>query len=177
MPELIVYACPTGDLASQLEDYFLSTQRQVGPNAAHDYMPHCTLTGFFHDESESIPIYAQALTIALEHAQATRPEPVLAIIVMELQPEFHYLQLESHWVQTLIQDFAMHAQSSSRIDAIRLKDWLHLSLAYRFSVEQHASLKAIAEELIQLSAAVSWELRLYERSESNVWQLHLQLPL
>ncbi|CAN5634059.1 hypothetical protein BH23CYA1_BH23CYA1_13090 [soil metagenome] len=47
MPQFIFYACPTGPLAQQLATSFERTQRICGPNTAHAYMPHCTLTGFF----------------------------------------------------------------------------------------------------------------------------------
>ena len=47
MPKLIVYACPVGELAEQLETYFSKSRLACGPNQAHQYMPHCTLTGFF----------------------------------------------------------------------------------------------------------------------------------
>ncbi|MEO0802793.1 MAG: hypothetical protein AAFY57_11025 [Cyanobacteria bacterium J06642_2] len=47
--ELILYACPVGSLVEQLDCYFQKSLQLCGHNTAHLYMPHCTLTGFFHD--------------------------------------------------------------------------------------------------------------------------------
>jgi ubiquitin-associated SH3 domain-containing protein len=37
------------------------------------------------------------------------------------------------WLKALMMDFAARVDSPTRTDALRLKDWLHLSLAYGFS--------------------------------------------
>ncbi len=176
MCEFIIYACPTNVLADQLDTYFRRAKTDVGTNAAHAYMPHCTLTGFFHDEPASIPIYRQALTEALSWVQCTAPVPKISINGMVLYEDSHYLQIESTWLQSIIRRFALLAESPMRSDALRLKDWLHLSLAYGFAPIQHKPLVALAHELINLHVAVGWRLRLYER-RGNDWQLHHDLAL
>ena len=178
MCELIIYACSVGPLADQLAIYFQRTKHEVGPNAAHGYMPHCTLTGFFHDEAASIPVYAQTLTEALRWKRnSTEPQAAIAIDEMILAPDFHYLKLSSPWLTLLVQHFAAHVQSPSRIDALRLKDWLHLSLAYQFPAEQHPTLMAIAKDIIDPLAPVAWHLCLYERLPNHSWQCHQQWAL
>ena len=67
--KFIIYACPMGKLNSQLEDYFNKSRQLYGENTAHKYMPHCTLTGFFTDESSAIPIYVEALDKAYIEAK------------------------------------------------------------------------------------------------------------
>ncbi|MGC1309940.1 MAG: hypothetical protein WA885_22160 [Phormidesmis sp.] len=54
--QLILYVCPTGPMARQIETYFEQSQQRYGPNAAHAYMPHCTLTGFFEDEEGAVTL-------------------------------------------------------------------------------------------------------------------------
>ena len=49
--EFIVYACPVGTLAGQLDLFFARSRAECGENAAHAYPPHCTLTGFFHSQA------------------------------------------------------------------------------------------------------------------------------
>src|ERR1700712_3050999 len=135
---LIVYVCPLGALAEQLDRYYAQSKALCGPNAAHSYMAHCTLTGFFHDDADAIPIYVDALDAALRRARPEQPMPALEIGSMELGVEFHGLLLKGQWLQALIADFARTVESPTRRDALRLKDWLHLSLAYAFPPEQHA---------------------------------------
>ncbi|MEO7912477.1 MAG: hypothetical protein ABIV47_22750 [Roseiflexaceae bacterium] len=175
--QLIVYACPLGPLAAQIERYYAASQAACGTNAAHSYMPHCSLTGFFHDDRESVGIYIAALDTALHRARPTQPLPALTIGELTLRPEFHGLLLRSPWLQRLIADFAHTAHSPTRRDPLRLKDWLHLSLAYAFPPHHHAPLAMLARDMVDISAPVSWELRLYERHLNAAWTCHARWAL
>jgi ubiquitin-associated SH3 domain-containing protein len=171
--ELILYACPNGPLAQQLDAYFAAALSNCGPNAAHDYMAHCTLTGFFHDLPETISWYAEHLATALDHQRATRPTPPIQITGTLFNSEFHGLLLDSPWVKQLSADFATRAAASpTRHDPLRLKDWLHLSLAYGFAPEQHECLAALARQMVDPFAQTDWELRLYQRHPDLSWTLH-----
>jgi hypothetical protein len=170
--ELIIYACPTGALAAQLDAYFVRSAHECGPNTAHEYMPHVTLTGFFHDVASSIPIYSSALYAALSKARFEQPAQPIQVTNLELREGFHFLAIAAPWVQLLVADFARHARSATRTDEMRLKDNLHVSLAYGFAPEQDARLAQLARELIDPSAQVGWELRFYERDEAHQWKLH-----
>jgi ubiquitin-associated SH3 domain-containing protein len=172
--DLIVYACPTGELATQLNAFFARSRAEIGPNAAHRYPPHITLTGFFHDTPSSIPNYVTALREALAAA------PRLAAIHVTgamYEPHFYGLLIESPWLQNVTKAFAYLANSSTRADAIRLKDWLHLSLAYEFQPEQAKPLQAIARAMVDVTAPAGWELRLYERFGRDEWRCHASWPL
>jgi hypothetical protein len=162
MTELIVYACPIGELAEQLEQYFEQSQQRVGKNAAHHYMPHCTLTGFFRDVEAAIPVYLQALDRVLTRSQPY-PHPVITITQMAFRPDWHGLELQSDWLKQRIADFATLAQSPTRSNNLRLKTWLHLSLAYEFQSEQATPLAELACQLIQPEVPVEWEVRFYQR--------------
>jgi len=172
--ELIVYACPTGALADQLTHYLERTRREFGPNAAHRYPAHITLTGFFHDFPASVPAYRTWLKTALQ--RMPRPADVRIKDVM-LELNFHGLLIESAWLKQFAASFAAMAHSLTRADTLRLKDWLHLSLAYEFPPEQHEPLKAIAREMIDVRAEVAWELRFYERVGKDQWRCLSAWPL
>ncbi len=170
--EFIVYACPVGALAEQIETYWQQVRQTYGPNAAHHYMPHCSLTGFFHDEITALPLYITALESALSQTLSTKPQPVIQICDLEIQPEFHGLILESPWIQTLIQRFASQALSNTRVDQLRLKDRLHLSLAYDFAPQVASSLAELTQTMINPTIPVQWELRFYERHLDQGWLTH-----
>lgn len=172
MPDsLIIYACPTGELAEQIDRYFQQSLVVCGANAAHRYMPHCTLTGFFQDEETAIPRYVQALDRALRQVQPC-PNPVIAIQHLTFRPDWHGLELQSDWLKNVIATFATLATSPTRQDALRLKDWLHLSLAYEFQLEQSKLLMQLAQAHISLQASVQWELRFYQRHANHHWTCH-----
>lgn len=175
--EWIIYACPFGELADQIDRYYAASLAASGANAAHRYMPHCSLTGFFHDDRESAATYIEALDAALRRARPTQPHPVLVITEMMLDPKFHGLLLSSPWLQALIADFARAAHSPTRRDELRLKDWLHLSLAYAFPPDHHTRLATLAREIVDMAAPVSWELRFYERHADGGWACHARWPL
>jgi hypothetical protein len=174
---IIVYACPLGPLAAQLDRYFAAARDACGPNTAHEYMPHVTLTGFFQDAPEALPSYAAALEAARERAAATRPEEPLEVTGMALNVEFHGLLLEGAWLKRLVADFAASAGSPPRREAIRLKEWLHLSLAYGFPPEQHGRLAELARALVDPRSPAAWELRLYQSHGDGRWTCHAAWPL
>ncbi|NJM96689.1 MAG: hypothetical protein HC800_05380 [Phormidesmis sp. RL_2_1] len=45
-------------------------------------------------------------------------------------------------------------------------------MAYGFEAKDGPGLRQLAGELIDLSAAVTWELRFYQRKADNRWQCH-----
>ena len=140
-------------------------------------MPHCTLTGFFHDQPAAIRLYCTAPEAAIYRARPYQPPATLSILGMVLQEDFHGLLLDGPWLKALVANFARAAHSPTRRDALRLKDWLHLSLAYGFRPEQHEPLAALARELVGIRAPVAWELGLYERHAEGAWTCHARWPV
>jgi ubiquitin-associated SH3 domain-containing protein len=175
--ELIVYACPAGPLAAQVDAFYRASRERFGPNSAHAYPPHITLTGFFHDDDAAIPRYADALAAAHGRALAARPPGPIAIRELAVLPDFHGLLVGSAWLEALAADFAATAESPSRRDAVRLKSWLHLSLAYGFRPQDGPGLADLATSMVDLAAPVSWQLRLYQRLPGDVWLCHAEWPL
>ena len=72
-------------------------------------MPHCTLTGFFHDEFSAMPVYMAALDQALAQALPVRPSDAIKITGMRFLDNFYFLAVESVWLQQLAADFAARA--------------------------------------------------------------------
>lgn len=165
----IVYACPVGELNQQIETYFLKSRMECGENAAHKYMPHCTLTGFFEDEISTINLYCQALKTAYKNCKMPLE---IEIVAMLLKTKWQGLQLQGENLKTAIAHFAQIAQSPTQKEPIRLKDWLHLSLAYSYPAEHQEKLAQLATEIIDIQAPVEWELRFYQRHPDWTWTCH-----
>lgn len=173
----IVYACPVGVLAEQIESYFRESQRRCEPNAAHAYMPHCTLTGFFQDEKRALPGYVYALESALNRHRNQKADTSVVVVDMVFQKGWHGLTLEAEGLKQLIKTFASLAKSSTRSEDLRLKDWLHVSLAYDFLPQHSDLLKQLAIDRVDVTVPVAWDLRLYERSAEQQWTCHGCWPL
>ncbi len=166
--QFIIYACPVGELNSQIETYFDRSRKLYGKNSAHKYMPHCSLTGFFADELSSMPIYLEALDRAYLEAKNNLPLDI-AIKQFAFKENWHGLELQAEGLKQLIVNFARIETSTKRPEAIRIKDWLHLSLAYDFDRQHSAELKNLALETIEPKAKVDWELRFYQKNVDWTW--------
>lgn len=167
LTEFILYACPVGELGEQLETYFKESLKHYGANTAHQYMPHCTLTGFFKDTERSAVGYVDALKMALTHQLSHKPIPVARVDRLSFNDDWHGLELTAPWFQSVAHTFASLAKSPS---PLRLKTWLHVSLAYGFDPVQTEALQQLAIDLVDPQAPVDWELRLYQRQSS--WHCH-----
>jgi len=164
----ILYACPVGELATQLDTYFAESERCCGRNAAHNYMPHCTLTGFFQDEVAAVEGYVEAVAKALNEQRAIAP-PTIAIQHMAFRPDWHGLELRSPWLQHFTTQFSQLAHSPTRPEPLRLKTWLHLSLAYEFDPNHAETLQQLAQKYVNPQAPVLWEIRFYQRHADWKW--------
>ena len=186
--ELIVYACPLGNLAQAIDRYFTMSLAQWGENAAHRYMPHCSLTGFFQewpvpgalDPTQTLKIYHDTLTNLFSDTRV-RSIPTIAVKTLLFRSNWYGLELESPWIKSKIQEFIEILQIEHRdpqeLAPIRPKEWLHVSLAYEFSPIAALPLKELAQDLINPQLSVSWEVRLYQRLTGNQWTCHGQWEL
>ncbi|GAB4542877.1 MAG: hypothetical protein Tsb0014_36000 [Pleurocapsa sp.] len=168
--QFIVYACPVGELNEQLEAYLQKSLNLCGKNTAHNYMPHCTLTGFFSDRSNSVPIYLQALDQAYFEAKNNNLFLDIKIKQLTFNENWHGLEVQANGLKQLIANFAELEKSPSREEELRLKDWLHLSLAYDFNLEHEEQLKQLATENIDIKTNVNWELRFYQKNPDWTWK-------
>ncbi|MGF1587659.1 MAG: hypothetical protein ACFCU7_00175 [Pleurocapsa sp.] len=167
--QYIIYACPVGELNTQLEAYFTQSRKLFGNNTAHKYMPHCTLTGFFTDALSSVTHSIQVLERAYIKAKNNLSLDV-KIQQLTFKENWHGLELQADGVKQLISNFAQLENSVTRQEKLRLKDWLHLSLAYGFSSETNDDLRNLATETINLKADVNWQLRFYQKNSDWSWE-------
>ena len=166
----IIYACPVGELNNQLEAYFTKSLQLYGENTAHKYLPHCTLTGFFTDELSSVLFYIEALNKAYIKTKNNNLSLDIEIKQLTFNKNWHGLELQADGLKELIANFAQIENSPTRTEKIRLKDWLHLSLAYDFDCQDGEKLKALATELIDLNSKINWELRFYQKNPDWTWK-------
>jgi ubiquitin-associated SH3 domain-containing protein len=165
--ELILYAVPTGSLAQAIAAFFDELAER--PTTAQRFPPHCTLTGFFHDDADAIGQYVDA-------AQGV-VRPVRVDVALRTTPEWIGLEVQSPDLLALARDFAAAAAPiESRRDQIRLKDWLHVSLAYGHDADATDELANLATKLVDPAADVGWALRVYERRERD-WIVRGSWPL
>ena len=168
--QFIIYACPVGKLNVQLEHYLNRSRELCGENAAHKYMPHCSLTGFFTAELDSIPVYLEVLDKAYNKAENRQESLDIAIKQLTFKENWHGLELQSDRLKKLIADFAGAKTVADRVEKLRLKDWLHLSLAYDFDPKYGKKLQELATATIDLKADVNWELRFYQKNPDWSWK-------
>jgi ubiquitin-associated SH3 domain-containing protein len=170
--QFILYACPTGQLADQIDAYFEKVKTDYSWNPALNYMPHCSLTGFFHDHTTAAQHYTLVLDDILARMRPLQPDPLMQVTGMIFRSDFHGFTLQSSWLSHLSETFSAATCSETRHDAIRVKEWLHLSLAYQFKSHEHEALKAMALRQINPGAPVGWDLRFYQRHEESQWTCH-----
>jgi hypothetical protein len=65
-----------------------------------------------------------------------------------------------------------YSPSSSRVDRLRLRHWLHVSLAYGFVETDHEPLAALARRTVSVSAPAFWSLGIFQRHEDKTWTCH-----
>jgi hypothetical protein len=178
MAKFIVYACPQGPLAEQLQAYLDQSRERIGRNAAHAYMPHCTLTGFFEDDPRVIPGDIDLLGQLVKQGLPVCPQPSIRVRRIGLQPGWLGLELDAPWVRQLAHDFATSANRGQRSTRISVKNRLHLSLAYDFPPQQQAALEALARQQVDPGAVVNWQICYYQREAVGIWLCHQtwQLP-
>jgi ubiquitin-associated SH3 domain-containing protein len=170
--KFIVYACPTGELYQQIETYYQISQTTCGENSAHQYMPHCSLTGFFEASTDDISVFIEALNQTYQQRQKQKISLSLQVLGMMFKSEWQGLELEGKAVKHLIHDFIQKIEESNLTVNIRPKDWLHLSLAYGFQPQHYLILKQLAQEYVNPQTSTEWELRFYQRHYNGEWTCH-----
>ncbi len=164
--ELILYATPTGELAEAIDRYFAEVDASLGSTTAQAYPPHCTLTGFFRRSHAG----AEAAIAAMGHrldAAGPLPDDAVEVVGLTATAQWVGLQLRSPWLLSLTADLAAEDRPEPGDEALRLKDWLHLSLAY--GVDDLDAHTALAKELVDPTRPVGWEVAVWERQANGSW--------
>ncbi len=172
--ELILYATPTGRLADQCSRYF-GLAAGLGATTAQRYPPHCTLTGFFRRRKERIDAVGREVDAVLQRQGLGSDGRVEGCEVSLTGPrataDWVGLELRSQRLAAVAQAFAAHHQldRAAAEDEIRVKSWLHLSLAYG-GVDDLAPYARLAEECIDGGGRADWEVALWLRSQGDQWR-------
>ncbi|GJM39588.1 MAG: hypothetical protein DHS20C19_29550 [Acidimicrobiales bacterium] len=160
--ELILYATPNGPLADALYELFDRLRRDA-PTTAQTYPPHCTLTGFFHRGRADV-----ARVIDDAHAAVTAVAPPASVTVerLRLAPDWVGLELTAPWLLAVTEAFADRHVLGDGDDALRPKDWLHLSIAYGDGdLDTAASLASEMDPTLD----AAWDVGVWERAADGSW--------
>ena len=167
--ELILYATPNGELGRACERFFASVSTSGRATTAQTYPPHVTLTGFFRRSSSEVErVIAEAQSII-----DAAPGGAVTVHPMQVRTDWLGLEITSDWLSEVARAFADQHRVEPGDDAIRLKDWLHLSLAYG-TLPAGASVADYVEEAtstIKVEAPVTWSVGLWERRGGD-WIRH-----
>jgi ubiquitin-associated SH3 domain-containing protein len=162
--ELILYATPTGALATACERYF-AVSEALGTTTAHAYPPHITMTGFFHRSGDRLA------TVIDEVARAADgTTPAVVVVRLDAQPSWVGLVIESQDLIAVSRRFESLHQRTADEDPIRVKTWLHLSLAY--GADDLGAHARLADDLVDPRADAGWEVALWERHVDGSWTTH-----
>ncbi len=176
--ELILYATPTGPLAAACERFWRAADQGPGPTLAQTYPPHASLTGFFRRSAERLPSLIENIEEAIDGASPRSAHPI-AVMGLVAHESWLGLQLESPWLDRFIQVICLLAEPVADEDALRPKDWLHLSLAYG-KEEPRPDIDAyydLAEPIVDPGLDAGWNLDLWERRPNGSWHCHRSWPL
>ncbi|NJL48075.1 MAG: hypothetical protein HC929_12045 [Leptolyngbyaceae cyanobacterium SM2_5_2] len=171
MNKFALYACPTGELAEQIQSFLDRSQAVCGPNLAHEGLPYCTLVDLFEERASAMPIYTQSLDRAYKRGLRSRPNPALVIEGLQQATDRLELALAAPWLRQLIVNFACTVKSPTRKIPLRLQDHLCIILAHGYSEDQAPALAQMAEETLNLNSPSHWEMRFYQRADQS-WILH-----
>jgi hypothetical protein len=166
--ELILYATPTGPLATSCDAYFRAIS-EIAPTVAQTFPPHCSLTGFFRRTHVRSAGVVDELTRAIADLGPV-PDNAVTVDGVRRQPDWVGLELESRWLLRAVRKLIAASEPGPGEDALRPKDWLHLSLAYGIDdLDVHASL---AQTMFENPLSAGWSVGLWERLPTGEWRRH-----
>ena len=168
--ELILYATPTGALADTCAAYF-SAASHLGPTTAQTYPPHCTLTGFFRRDAQSMQRIIDEVRLAV--GECARVSSVAVDLVeLHTSPDWVGIELRSQLFLDVADRFRITHEPGEGDDPIRCKDWMHLSLAYGDGIDLTRYGGLATGLFADALTPCQWEIGLWERSRSGRWLRH-----
>lgn len=168
--ELILYATPTGELADACERFFAAAS-DIGPTTAQTYPPHCTLTGFFRRPQDRVEFAIAEIKTMLADWGAV-PDDAVTITALTRSDEWIGFELRSPWLISLTAAVVGHHRMLPGEDALRPKDWLHLSLAYGETPSLCPYGDLVDRMGLDHTLPGSWEVAVWQREPSGNWHRH-----
>ena len=167
--ELILYACPGGPLGDTLAHYFADVDDRLGRTPAQTYPVHCTLTGFFRRHGSRADAVLDHLA-AVVAARGPVPSGAVAVDRLGVRDGWVGLELTSAWLLDLTAAVVAADEPRPGEDALRPKDWLHVSLAYGVTDLEHYVAHAL--DRVDPNLPASWRVGFWERLEDGAWVEH-----
>ncbi|XP_035682670.1 ubiquitin-associated and SH3 domain-containing protein B-like [Branchiostoma floridae] len=179
--EYVLFACPTGPLVTQLDEYSEKTLVHCGRNGSHNSFPHVTLCSFFAVPDSTVPKVVHAvLTVA--GRLSCREVPAKVSLDFYSSSSFVGLFVDDRsaaFLRNASQEFANEVLKTTGIEVKAHKKQLHITLAYQFNPSQQKKLEELARD-IDTSMPAQWDLRLYSRdtrrAKSDVVRVVHPLP-
>ncbi|XP_071959698.1 ubiquitin-associated and SH3 domain-containing protein B-like [Antedon mediterranea] len=161
--EFIMYACPVGPFAEELETFWDKSLIEVGRNGAHSLLPHVTLCSFFTCDDSLVAQVTHAFQLAIDRWKNEAPDQ----IAVEYFAAANFIGLfieeeNAEYMRRVAQDFSVEALNIAGIKLEPHKKQLHLTLAYQFHQSHLEKLEQLTKE-INVNKSARWELRLYSR--------------
>lgn len=164
MLELILYATPEGPLAERCAALWAELAAAGRETAAQTYPPHVTLTGFFRRPPERVD------DVVADVARGVGECSLDAVADVSMRPlcteDWAGLEVRSPALHDLTATVVDAHLVASDEDALRIKDWLHLSLAYGDGVDV-AALAPRCLEAVAGAPATGWTVGLWSRDEAG----------
>lgn len=168
LEELIVYATPTGALAKQCDTYFDHLTGRGWLTTAQTYPPHVTLTGFFWRSTSTRLAVVESIDAVIRDSGPIESADV-AVKTIAHHDGWVGLEIESKRLTDLVAQIVAADVRTADEDAIRPKDWFHLSLAYGelMGGADLGDLANLAKVLIDPKAEAGWEIAVWQRQPNG----------
>jgi hypothetical protein len=168
MNTYIVYLEPKGEL-KRFTDLFFERSAKIQRNEAHLYMPHCSLTGFFHTNADP-----QAMVKALDDDLSTARiqslpipgQPILtkSLIIPILNPP---TGLAKKIVETLSFFVNVRSKKADHVSLAYFNNRIKYSEPYDFMNLHAMALESWRRDEGMLLASLSWDIAFYQVSLSE----------
>jgi len=163
--EYILYACPTGPLRLELDEFWHKSLQKCGRNGIHNSFPHITLCNFFKCEDENVASLLHSLTRACKRVLNLNMSTQIDVEYFSTQNYIGFFLQENSakLLWKLSEFFAEEAKITANTDVeAHSNKQLHVTLAYKFLPTHFNSLEILAKQ-IDVSKSSLWEIRLYSR--------------
>ncbi|KAI7812779.1 ubiquitin-associated and SH3 domain-containing protein B [Triplophysa rosa] len=161
--EYVLYLKPTGPLLNQLSNFWQQSRLTCGKNKAHNIFPHITLCQFFMCEDSKVDALCEALQTAVGQWRGRFPSP----LPLELYSSSNFIGLfveekVAEVIKSFAADFATEAASKADVHVESHKKQLHVTLAYHFQSNHHATLEKLAKD-VDINLSCDWQAVLFSR--------------